>query len=571
MFSIFSLSSNFDSFDFFRDIDFFNPSLSCSDSKIKQFNDVTSFLRNLEHCQKLYRYRKTKLLEYMFWIFNDFVWKWYKKQTHFNFLFRFDMILTKAFSSQKQRELKAMIQKKAKRKARKVAERTELNDIKTAKQTSTFQDLDIFDSSLTFDRFEFDLYSNVATFLQHLEQCQRLYRKSNLLNLLSKCLCDHASDWFKIQSEFTSLKRFSKIITKTFSKTFVRRVLSSNSDFQLSTLDVISESTEKSTTCRHCDETFNFKKSFREHKRVQHRRKSIENFFFSINTFNSMCEDEKKSFVTHVSFVSFAKSQNSIFESAATFRSVFSSKRSNFSFSALETESKSAEKSATCRHCKQTFNFKKMFRQHKREQHAKKFVVNFHFSIDATKSTYESMKISTVNSSFSVSLVVQSNTLFLFASLDIFNSSRFHQNLKKRRFNQIIIFIQHFQQCQHLCCESKLLEWMKVIFCDFVDIWFENQSNFIFLHDFSIVLTKTFFSNTQTSLQNEKKSVFDDSFVSFESQISIATLLWIDMWLELENKISKLSVFSTQSINWHSVNWVICLCNYYDIYLAIDF
>ena len=73
MFSIFSLSSNFDSFNFSRDIDFFNSNLSCFDFEIRQFNNVTSFLRNLEHCQKLYRYRKTKLLEYMFWIFNDSV------------------------------------------------------------------------------------------------------------------------------------------------------------------------------------------------------------------------------------------------------------------------------------------------------------------------------------------------------------------------------------------------------------------------------------------------------------------------------------------------------------------
>ena len=524
MLSISSLSSNFDFFNSSRDIDFFNSNLSCSDFEIRQFNDVTSFLRNLEHCQKLYRYRRTKLLEYMLWVLNDFVWKWFKKRSHFNSLSRFDMILTETFFSQKQRELQSIIQKRAKRKARKIAKRAELNDIETAKQTSTFQNLDIFDSSLASDRFEFDLYSNVAIFLQHLEQCQHLYRKSNLLNLLSKCLYDHASDWFKIQSEFTSLKRFSKIITKTFSKTFVRRVLSSNSDFQLSTLDVISESTEKSTTCRHCDETFNFKKSFRDHKREQHRRKSIESSFLSINTLNSMCEDEKKSFVTHVSSASSAKFQNSIFESAATFRSVTSLERSNLSLSALETESKSTKKSATCRHCKQTFNFKKMFRQHKREQHAKRSVVNFHLSIDAVKSPCESMKISTVNSSSSVSFVVQSNTLSLFASFGIFNSNRFHQNLEKRRFNQIIIFIQHLQQCQFLCCESELLEWMKVILCDFVDIWFENQSNFIFLHDFDIVLTKTFSSNTRTLLQNEKKSIFDDSLASSESQTFIATL-----------------------------------------------
>ena len=156
----------------------------------------------------------------------------------------------------------------------------------------------------------------------------------------------------------------------------------------------------------------------------------------------------------------------------------------------------------------------------------KKFIVNLYFSIDAIKSTYESMKISTINF-----------TLFLFANFDIFNSIRFHQNLKKKRFNQIIIFIQHFEQCQHLYCESKLLEWMKIIFCNFVDIWFKNQSNFIFLHDFDIFLTKTFFTsifNTMFVLSFsifaikllcaiEKKSIVINLFVSSELQISIAT------------------------------------------------
>ena len=165
MFSISSLFSNFGFFNSSQDIDLFNSSLSCSDSEIRQFNDVTSFLRNFEHCQKLYRYRKTKLLEYMLWVLNDFVWKWYKKQTHFNFLSRFNMILTKTFFSQKQRELKTIIQKKKKRKIRKIAKRTELKIIKTTKLTSKFQNIDIFDSTLIFDKFEFDLYREIANFL----------------------------------------------------------------------------------------------------------------------------------------------------------------------------------------------------------------------------------------------------------------------------------------------------------------------------------------------------------------------------------------------------------------------
>ena len=520
MFSIFSLFSNFDSFNSSQDIDFFNSSLSCSDSKIRQFNDVTSFLRNLEHCQELYRYRRTKLLEYMLWILNDFAWKWYKKQTHFNFLSRFNMILTKAFLSQKQRELKAIAQKRAKRKARKIAKRIELKIIKTAKSTSKLQNIDIFDSTLIFDRFEFDLYREVASFLQYLEQRQHQYRKSDLLNLLLKCLCDLASEWFNFQSKFTSLKRFSKILAKAFSfaKIFSRRASSSSSNFQLCTLVAISKSTKNASSqqvvrmiCKFCKQNFNFNKKLYEHIRSHETSKSVKNSYFSINAINLVCEIEKRSFVSQKSHESFTRSQNSIFEFAVTFEAIILLKRSTFQSFALETASKSTKKSTTCRHCKQTFNFKKMFRQHKREQHAKRLVVNFHLSIDAVKSACESMKISTINSSFFVSFVVQSNTLFLFASFDIFNSNRSHQNLEKRRFNEIVIFIQHFQHCQQLYCESKVLEWVKVILYDFVDIWFENQSNFIFLHDFSIALTKTFSATSENLLSNTKTILQIDS------------------------------------------------------------
>ena len=104
------------------------------------------------------------------------------------------MTLTKAFSSQEQRELKLIAQKRAKRKARKIAERAELKIIETTKQTSKLQNIDIFDSTLASDRFEFDLYNEIAIFLQHLQQCQHQYRKSDLLSLLSKCLCDLASE-----------------------------------------------------------------------------------------------------------------------------------------------------------------------------------------------------------------------------------------------------------------------------------------------------------------------------------------------------------------------------------------
>ena len=416
MFSISLLSFNFDSFNSFRDIDFFNSSLSCSDSEIRQFNDVTSFLRNLEHCQELYRYRKTKLLEYMLWALNDSVWKWFKKQSHFNFLSRFDMILTKAFSSQEQRELKSIAQKRAKRKAQKIAERAELNVIETAKQTSTLQNIDIFDST-TCDESEFELYNEVANFLQHLQQCQHWYRKSDLLNLLSKSLCDLAFEWFKTQFKFISLKRFSRVLTKAFSSAeiFSRRASSRSSNLQLCTLVAMFESMKNASNqlviqmnCKICKQNFNFNEKLYQHIRHHEALKFVKNFYLSINAVNLVCEIEKRSLASQKRHESLTRSQKSIFESAVAFEAVTLLKRSTLQSLAFETTSESMKKLSACRHCKQTFNFKKMLRKHKREQHAKRFVVNSHFLIDAVKSTCESMKISTVNSSSSASLAVQS-------------------------------------------------------------------------------------------------------------------------------------------------------------------
>ena len=412
-----------------------------------------------------------------------------------------------------------------------------------------------------------------------------------MLTLLSKCLCDFASEWFKTQSEFISLKRFNRTLAKVFSKASVRRALSSSSNLQFSTLDHISESIEKSSDfeitnarviCKLCKQNFNFNNELYEHICNHEALKLVKNSHLSINAVNSVCEIEKKTFVTHESSFRFATSRKQIFEFATTFRTITLLKRSNLSSRTLKTTSELTKKLATCRHCKQTFNFKTMLREHKREQHAKKHVVNSHLLIDAVKSACESIEISTVNSSSFASLAIQSKqmfelftffesivsfksssftsstcetiyqfskksivTLLLFASLDNFNSARSHQNSEKRRFNQVVIFIQHFQQCQHLYCESELLEWMKVILCDFVDIWFENQSNFIFLHDFDIVLTKTFSTFIFThvsfvSFAKSQNSIFETT-TTFRSIISSErSNLWLSTF-EIKSKSTKKS------------------------------
>ena len=479
------MSSNFDLFNLFQDIDFFDSNIIHLDSKIRQFNEIANFLQNLQHCQFLYWYRKTNFLNFLFNCLNDSTFEWLKKRLHFDFLHIFNIVLTIAFSSQ----LKARAQKIAKRKIRKIAERVELKTTEVAKSTSKFQNIDIFDSTAC-NESEFELYNEIAKFLQHLQQRQHQYRKSDLLNLLSKRLCDHASEWFKTQFEFISLKRFDKTLAKAFLEAFVRCVSLRSSNLQLKTFDVISESIENLSSseitcarviCKFCKQSFNFNKKLYEHicklckqsfnfnrKLYEHickheTLKSVKNSSLSIKTVNLVCEIEKKSFVTHVSFALFARSQNLIFESATTFKSIILLKRSILSSSTFETVSKLmkstsmqcllasfsshvsqisaqkhqkfdvqnslivnsfllidtvkstceiAKKSTTCRHCKQTFKFKELLRKHKREQHAKKFIINSSLLSHALNSVCKTKKKSAVKS---VTNLFASQKLHIFA------------------------------------------------------------------------------------------------------------------------------------------------------------
>ena len=199
-------------------------------------------------------------------------------------------ISSKSFTLSKQQKLKITfeVSKIVKQNKFKKIFKTE----QIVKLTSTFQNIDIFYSTLALNEFEFDLYKEIANFLQHFQQCRHQYRKSNFLNLLSNCLCDFAFKWFEIQFEFISLKRFSKILTKTFSKAFIRR-FSRNLNFQLNASNVVSKSIENAsdqqivkTICKFCKQNFNFNNELYEHIRKHEILKFVENFHFSINAIN---------------------------------------------------------------------------------------------------------------------------------------------------------------------------------------------------------------------------------------------------------------------------------------------
>ena len=445
----------------FDEFEIFNSTFFYNWSENELFNQIANFFQHFQ--QYLHLYCESKLLDLLIIALIDSVDTWFDDQSKFISLHDFDTVLTNAFfsfifialfnsffsisaseliceiveKSTKSCSLSSQKQQKLKIKSEISKFKKILKAKRIAKSTSIVQNIDIFDSIFTNENRRF---SDFAKFLQYFQHCQHLYRKSNLLVLLFICFDDVAFiicyNKRNVMTS-TSLNEWIKILRIEF---------------------VIFAKLISTMICMRCDQNFNIKKTFREHVREQHAKKFVKSFCFDVNTINFVCEIEKKSFVSQKSHESLTKSQKSKFEFAITFETVISLKRSNFLLFALKIESKSTKKSTTCRHCKQIFNLKKMFRQHKREQHAKKFVVNSFFSIDTIKSICESIKTSTINSSFSVSFVVQSNELFLFAFFDIFNSTRFHQNSEKKRFNQIVIFIQYFQQCQHLYDKSKLFE-----------------------------------------------------------------------------------------------------------------
>ena len=98
---------------------------------------------------------------------------------------------------QTQREVeltKCQIKWKAKKQAELIEQQAQQ---KVQLSKSTFQDIDIFDSTLICDILKFDLYSKMMSFLQHFQQTQHQYREQNVLDLLFKCLRESAFAWFK--------------------------------------------------------------------------------------------------------------------------------------------------------------------------------------------------------------------------------------------------------------------------------------------------------------------------------------------------------------------------------------
>ena len=466
-----SFSSTFAMTSIFDRLEIFNSAFSYDWFEDELFNQIADFLQHLQQC--LHLYCESKLLNLLIIVLADFVSAWFDDQSKFISLHDFDIVLTNAFSSSifstlfnssisisASESICEIFEKSAnscsssRQKQQKLMIKSEVSKFKktsrteqTVKSTSTLQNIDIFDSTAC-NESEFELYSEVANFLQHLQQCRHQYRKSNLLNLLSKCLCDFAFEWFKTQSEFISLKRFNRILTKVFSsaKTSLRRVSSRSSNLQLCTLVAISKSMKNASNqqvvqmiCKICKQSFNFNKKLYEHIRNHEALKLVKNSSLSINAVNLVCEIEKKSFVTHVSSASFARSQNSIFESATAFRTIISQESTHLSVHTSENVSESKKnKSTQCSVISLKSSFSQTFESKHQEISIQKFsIINASLSIDTVNLICETMKISIV-----INSLISSETSIAFATSQkqIFETAMFFETVNSLNRSNSLFF-----------------------------------------------------------------------------------------------------------------------------------
>ncbi|KAG6990992.1 hypothetical protein G7Y79_00059g091770 [Physcia stellaris] len=223
---------------------------------------------------------------------------------------RADPEIAKAEILKAKQRLQVLRQRRAQREA-----------IEAARPIPTPRDIGIFDPTLICDIQEFDLYSQVTGFLQHLErqQSQHQYRKSDVLALLPKCLRGPAFVWFNSQSSFTTIQDFGRGLACAFPTTSLEPAPKTPNQSsttpashpppqyhscvecsaQFSSLSRLLEHTKQENACsravcKHCEQGFNSKNKLHEHIREQHTQKSNTNSNLRSPTPESMYKTKEK-------------------------------------------------------------------------------------------------------------------------------------------------------------------------------------------------------------------------------------------------------------------------------------
>ena len=406
-----------------------------------------------------------------------------------------------SFAQQKLNALK--IAKKIKFNAIKNVKRIKSKTLKTekvAKSTSTLQDIDIFDSIFTCENRQF---SEFVKFLQHFQQCQNLYRESNLFMLLFICFWDFAFDiWFVKQTimKSTSLNEWIEILRVDFANVSFAKI--------------------QKIICMRCDSNFDFKKKFRQHVRNQHTKKRISNSNFMINAIKLTCEIVEKStiidlfdsFVLQKSFVFFATSRKHVSKFEMIFETIILSTNSIFSIATVNNALQSMKNESIQCFFVSRISFS-TFESKNQKIQISKFVKNFHFSINAINLVCEAMKMSIIACSF----VSQKFDIFIATSRQKFEFVMIFEIViasKRSHFSFIAFEIvsdsieNTSTQCSFISSRSsfsqtiesefqKISVWKLSEFCSFLSI-----------------------DTVKSICENKKNSAVTCSFVSFVSQIS---------------------------------------------------
>ena len=255
---------------------------------------------------------------------------------------------------------------------------------------------------------------------------QKLDDENSLFKIFSnKSICEDEKNSVEIQKQ----KKIQKIIDR----------LVKNSHFSINAIDFVreiektsfvshkSKSTKKSTTCRRCNQIFNFNNKFHEHIREQHARKSVKNLNFRVfisefayKIIEKSTDISFVSFISQKSFIFFATSKN-LTSNTETFLQFVSTICSNFSIATFKISFKNTKTisithvRAICKRCAQNFNFNNKFYDHIRQQHVRKSVKNSDFRIFASEFTFKFIEKSASICS-SVSFVSQKSFIFFTTS-----------------------------------------------------------------------------------------------------------------------------------------------------------
>ena len=234
---------------------------------------------------------------------------------HFQKSFDCSLVLHLETAKLETSEVMKKVVKQAELKILEVVKRVEFEILEIVKFISIVANLDYFDATFLCDIQKFNLFCEIASFLQQLRQRQHQYRESDLLILLSDCLRDSALIWYKEQSQSEIVKKslsewLEILIIAFFTKSFADfssskfEIFASNS----STLSIFSsqyhsclncfaffsfltrllqhnQSICKKVVCKHCEKIFESNNKFHEHVR-QHHTKSVKSEIIKVSKRN---------------------------------------------------------------------------------------------------------------------------------------------------------------------------------------------------------------------------------------------------------------------------------------------